>query len=87
VFLALEAATTGCQLLHSMAEASAILAGEDPVTFWERWSRFLEAGGRFVLEVATALVTVAAVPPLVSARPILEFGERRAGLIRSGKLR
>jgi hypothetical protein len=60
VFLGLEILTTACQLLHPLAEASAILAGDDaPVTLWERWSRFLEAGGRFVLEVSAALCTVA----------------------------
>jgi hypothetical protein len=62
VFLGLEAVTTVCQLLHPLAEASALLAGEShPVTLWERWSRFLEAGGRFVLEVAAALIPVALV--------------------------
>jgi hypothetical protein len=36
VFLVLEAATTGCQLVHSMAEASAILAGEvHPLAAWD----------------------------------------------------
>jgi hypothetical protein len=60
VFLVLEAATTGCQLVHSMAEASAMLAGEvDPVTAWEQWSRFLEAGGRFALELCAAVLAVA----------------------------
>jgi hypothetical protein len=59
VFLMLEAATTGCQLVHSMAEASALLAGEtNPLTAWERWSRFLEAGGRFALELCAALLTL-----------------------------
>jgi hypothetical protein len=62
VFLCLEALTTGIQLMHSLAEVSAILAGEvNPLTLWERWSRFLEAGGRFVVEVAAALLTVAIV--------------------------
>jgi hypothetical protein len=64
VFLALEAVTTGCQLLRPLAEASALLAGEsDPLTAWERWSRFLEAGGRFVLEVSAALAVVALTRP------------------------
>ena len=59
VFLALEGVTTACQLVYSMARASAILAGEQsPLTLWDRWSRFLEAGGRFVLEISAALVTV-----------------------------
>jgi hypothetical protein len=62
VFLGLEVVTTVCQLLHPLAEASALLAGEShPVTLWERWSRFLEAGGRFALEVAVVLIPVALV--------------------------
>jgi hypothetical protein len=60
MFLALEVVTTTCQLLHPLAEASALLAGEtDPLTVWERWSRFLEAGGHFVLEVGAGLLSVA----------------------------
>lgn len=59
VFLALEAVTTPIQLVYSMARATAILAGESPLTPWERWSRFLEAGGRFALETVAAFVTVA----------------------------
>jgi hypothetical protein len=66
VFLGLEAITTGVQLMHSMAEASAMLEGgsrgtqpDDPLTLWERWSRFLEAGGDFALAVAGALATLA----------------------------
>jgi hypothetical protein len=60
VFLGLEAITTGIQLMHSMAEVSAVLAGEsNPLTLWERWSRFLEAGGRFVVEIGAALFAVA----------------------------
>jgi hypothetical protein len=59
VFLALEGVTTACQLVYSMAQASAMLAGEEnPLSLWERWSRFLEAGGRFVVEVSAALITV-----------------------------
>jgi hypothetical protein len=62
MFLCLEAVTTGIQLMHSMAEVTAILAGEsNPLTLWERWSRFLEAGGRFVVEIGAALLTVAIV--------------------------
>lgn len=61
VFLSLEAVTTVAQLVHSLADASAMLAGDDdPLTVWERWSRFLENGGRFVLETAAALLTIAA---------------------------
>jgi hypothetical protein len=60
VFAFLEAVTTGVQLIHPLAEASALLAGEEqPLTLWERWSRFLEAGGRFALEVCGGLVAVA----------------------------
>ena len=41
-------------------EASAMLAGEiDPLTAWEQWSRFLESGGRFALELCAALLAVA----------------------------
>lgn len=59
IFFGLEAATTAVQLIHSLPEASALLAGEkDPLTLWERWSRFLEAGGRFVVEVSGVLLTV-----------------------------
>jgi len=29
------------------------------LTLWERWSRFLEAGGRLVVEIGAALATVA----------------------------
>jgi hypothetical protein len=59
VFLFLETATTVCQLLNPLAYGSAVLAGNpNPVTSWERWSRFLEAGGRVVLAVAAALITI-----------------------------
>jgi hypothetical protein len=59
VFLGLEAITTAIQLMHSMAEVSAILAGEiDPVTFWEHWSRFLEGGGQFVLASGFAILVL-----------------------------
>ena len=59
VFLFLETATTVCQLLNPLAYASAVLAGNpNPVTGWERWSRFLEAGGRVALAVAAALITI-----------------------------
>jgi len=72
VFLALEAVTTPIQLVYSMARATAILAGESPLTIWERWSQFLEAGGRFALETAAAFVAIAlasAVPQLAHERP------------------
>jgi len=57
VFLALEALTTGTQLILPLAQASAMLAGiQDPLTSWDRWSRFLEAGGQFVVVAAAAIV-------------------------------
>jgi hypothetical protein len=60
VFLGLEVLTTVCQLIQPMAQASAILAGQsDPLTLWDRWSRFLEAGGRFVVEIVAAVLTIA----------------------------
>jgi len=67
VFLSLETTIVACQLLHPLAEASAVLAGQrDPLTPWERWSRFLEAGGRFVLEATAAMLTVASAGLLTS---------------------
>lgn len=60
VFLGLEVSTTVCQLLQPLSEASAMLAGDsDPLTLLDRWSRFLEAGGRFVMEVVAALLAIA----------------------------
>jgi hypothetical protein len=60
IFLGVEAITTAVQLVHSMAEVSAILAGEmNPVTLWERWSRFLEGGGQFVLACGFAILALA----------------------------
>ena len=58
MFLGLEALTTAAQLIHPMAETAALLAGA-PLTLWERWSRFLEAGGDFAVAVAWALATLA----------------------------
>jgi hypothetical protein len=61
VFIALELAIVPLQLTWGMAEASAELAGvSGPLTLWERWSNFLEAGGGFVLQSAAAVATVAA---------------------------
>jgi hypothetical protein len=67
VFLGLEAATTVCQLLSPLASISAMLDGNpdpDPLTLWERWSRFLEDGGRPVLALGAAIfaATVAKYP-------------------------
>jgi hypothetical protein len=57
MFLALEAVTTAAQLVLPMAQASAILAGDsDPLTLWDRWSRFLEAGGQFVVVFCGAII-------------------------------
>jgi len=59
IFVGLEVATTVCQLIGPFAYASAVLAGDaDPVTWWERWSRFLEAGGRVGLAFVAALATI-----------------------------
>jgi hypothetical protein len=59
IFLALTTLTTGAQLALPMAQASAILAGDhDPVTAWDHWSRFLEAGGEFALELSAAFAAV-----------------------------
>ena len=72
VFLVLEAATTACQLIYSMAGISAELAGaDDPLTMWDRWSRFLETGGRFAIELGAALLTVSLGSrlPLTSGSP------------------
>jgi hypothetical protein len=70
IYLALEAVTTAAQLMLPLAQASAILAGEDdPATTWDYWSRFLEAGGQFaVVWIGAMLVAVstggaAIVPP------------------------
>lgn len=59
IFFGLEAMTTATQLILPMAQASAILAGDiDPLTGWDLWSRFLEAGGQFVLICGGAIVAV-----------------------------
>jgi hypothetical protein len=59
IFMGLEAATTTCQLLSPLATASAILAGEhNPLTSWDRWSRFIEGGGRIALAIGAAILTV-----------------------------
>jgi hypothetical protein len=60
IFVALHAATTVAQLMSALPATSAILAGDaNPRTFAEYWSQFLEAGGRFALELCAALLTVA----------------------------
>ncbi len=60
VFLGLESVTTVTQLMLPLAQASAMLAGDpDPVTVWDRWSRFLEFGGQFVLDGTVAMLLAA----------------------------
>jgi hypothetical protein len=60
IFMGLEAITTACQLILPMAQASAMLGGEkDPVTAWDHWSRFLEAGGQFVVICGGAILAIA----------------------------
>ncbi len=82
VFLGLEAATTVCQLLAPLADASAVLAGDpDPLTAWECWSRFLEGGGRYVLALAAALLTLAAAAALKPRQPVPTPGIPGASVI------
>jgi hypothetical protein len=60
VWLGLEAITTASQLMLPLAQASAILAGDnDPITLWDRWSRFLEAGGQFALVCGFGVIVAA----------------------------
>jgi hypothetical protein len=60
IFMGLEAITTACQLVLPMAQASAMLGGDqDPVTAWDHWSRFLEAGGQFVVICGGAILAIA----------------------------
>jgi hypothetical protein len=59
LFLLLEIGTTSCQLVNAMVQTAAMLEGEaDPLTWTERWSRFLESGGRLVVEVCASLCCV-----------------------------
>jgi hypothetical protein len=74
--LGLEAVTTAVQLVHSMGETSALLAQPSPppsdggaLTVWERWSRFLEAGGTVAVSAAAALVTLAVSNAIAAKRP------------------
>jgi hypothetical protein len=61
VWLGLEAITTASQLLLPMAQASAILAGgNDALTVWDRWSRFLEGGGQFAVVCGCGIIVAAA---------------------------
>ena len=62
-FLVLEVATTSAQLVSPLMQTAAVIGGEaDPLTPWERWSRFLEAGGRVALDVCAALGCWALMP-------------------------
>jgi hypothetical protein len=68
VFVALESMTTFFQLTYALFDTSAELAGNhSPVTLWDRWSRLLESGGRFAIEVAAALVAISATCALLRA--------------------
>jgi hypothetical protein len=59
VFVGLEGVTTLCELLAPFTDASAALAGQPAaVTAWDRWSKFVEAGGRTALAAAAAALTV-----------------------------
>ncbi len=60
IAVCLDALTTVCQLLNGFAQGSAVIAGNpNPLTVWERWSRFIESGGRDVLAVCGALASLA----------------------------
>jgi hypothetical protein len=60
--LVLESITTVCQLVGEMAAVSAMLGGDpNPVTLWDRWSDFIEAGGREALTLLFVLACVALV--------------------------
>lgn len=60
VWLGLEAITTASQLMLPMAQASAILAGDnDTLTVWDRWSRFLEGGGQFAVVCGCGIIVAA----------------------------
>jgi hypothetical protein len=61
VWLLLQALATTLPLADDVFTAAAILAGaHDPLTALERWSRFLESGGRIALAISAALLTGAA---------------------------
>ena len=61
MYFFLETITTVAQLLASLDYAAAMLnaPGDDPVTLWEHWSRFIEAGGRIALALSGGLLVVA----------------------------
>jgi hypothetical protein len=59
-FCGLLLSTTMVQLMWYFADVSAVLAGDPaPRTLWALWSRCLESGGRFALEISSALLCVA----------------------------
>jgi hypothetical protein len=72
VLLLADIASTGCSLAGQFADARAMLqlaadTGAIPEvneawTLWERWSRFLEGGGRIVIGVVLALAVIACCP-------------------------
>ncbi|MGO9988174.1 MAG: hypothetical protein ACLQAR_00935 [Steroidobacteraceae bacterium] len=73
VYLGLEAVTTAVQLILPMAQATAILGGNnDAVTAWDHWTRFLEAGGQFVIVCGSAMIVCAS----TSRRPFCSIDER-----------
>jgi hypothetical protein len=77
VFLGLEAATTATQLVLPMAQASAILAGDkDPLTGWDHWSRFLEAGGQFVVACFGAFMIASSTRRIRPLRGLLQSASR-----------
>ena len=60
IYIVLEALTTTVQLVLPMAQASAMLAADQhPITLWDRWSRFLESGGQFVVASGAAMLLAA----------------------------
>ena len=65
VFIAVDTATTVLALTHALPWATQVIAGAgDGDTAWDRWAAFLEAGGRFAVVTAVALVTIATVAML-----------------------
>jgi hypothetical protein len=81
VWLGLEAITTACQLMLPMAQASAMLAGDtDPLTAWDRWSRFLEGGGQFVIVCGCAMLVAASTHWIRSNEPSTDMLSRSAAL-------
>jgi hypothetical protein len=56
--LVLELLTTVPQLMHAMPAVAAMAAGAgDRVTLLDRWSEFIEGGGRFALACTLAVLT------------------------------